>query len=538
MEDLLKVHPKAYNKVYVFYYIILALNFILFILATVNYCLDFWAFNYFEENDPDITITGLKSFDFISSLDTYEYSPRMSNLGNTGKIYLDCFLGECVFTHTYDCSDDEGSGTCTEYHYYEDHGCSNECRRTRFYECSKTYCYDKSSYHYEGSKCYRDDDDDELTSTNSCNADNLILNWKELFYSSTNATSYGKYTYLNSAVRSNESCPSGRIACGILDEYGNKLCLPYNEGCPINFITTNRNEISNYSYSSTTVGDKTIYYTNSATNKKVIDGLFVDSDLMIKYNGIECEILDTSTISELLQHNYNKLYRKSLKFDPYDEEKDELDKRGKSYLKACSPGIGKDKNITKMRKLFTDYTLNITKNKNIVKPIKVLFHVSYFISLPGFLVSTIFLFLLLCSFNLQNRIESITTCGLDEEGNELLIIILFVSHIFTIAGSILSIINNLHNIVDGYNLELSSNIISVLIVINYITFSINILLVLFLLVLVIYLFKTPELGSDQISYYNKGKSNKPLNSDFTSMESDKKDYNGEDQVKGGYENEM
>ena len=123
MEDLLKVHPKAYNKVYVFYYIILALNFILFILATINYCLDFWA-----------------------SLDTYEYSPRMSNLGNTGKIYLDCFLGECVFTHTYDCSDDEGSSTCTEYHYYEDHGCSNECRRTRFYECSKTYCYDKSSY--------------------------------------------------------------------------------------------------------------------------------------------------------------------------------------------------------------------------------------------------------------------------------------------------------------------------------------------------------------------------------------------------------
>ena len=113
MEDLLKVHPKAYNKVYVFYYIILSLNLILFILVTINYCLSFYTFNYMEENDPDINITGIKSFNFVSSLDSFEYSPRMSNLGNTGKIYLDCFVGECTFSYTYDCSDEDGSGTCT-----------------------------------------------------------------------------------------------------------------------------------------------------------------------------------------------------------------------------------------------------------------------------------------------------------------------------------------------------------------------------------------------------------------------------------------
>jgi hypothetical protein len=536
MEDLLKVHQKAYNKVYVFYFIILSLNAILFILVTVNYCLSFYTFNYREENDPDIEITGIQSFNFVSSLDSFEYSPGMSNLGNTGKIYLDCFVGECAFSYTYDCSDEDGSATCTEYEYYEDHGCSDECRKTRFYECSKSFCYGKSRYHYEGNKCHRYDDDDELTNTNSCNADNLILNWKELFYSRNNATSYGKYTYLNSAIESNESCPYGKRNCGILDEFGNILCLPTYEECPINLVTTNINEISGYSgYHSTKVGNKTIYYTNKAYNQTVLGGIFVDSDLMIKYNGIECKILDTSTISELLLHNYNKLYRRSLDFDPYDEEADELDKRGKSYLKACSPGLGKEKNITKMYELLAEYKLNMTDNEYIIKPIKVLFIVSYFISLPGYLVSFLFLFILLSSFNIQNNINSIIACGCKEKGNKLIIIILFISFTLTIVGSILSIINNLHNLGDGYYLNLSSVIISTLIVINYITFSLNILLILFILVFIIYLYKTPELGSDQISYYDqKGYSNKPLNSDFTSVQSEQKDYNGEDQLKGDY----
>ena len=519
MEDLLKVHPKAYNKVYIFYYIILTINLILFILVTINYCLSFYSFNYKEENDPSIDITGIKSFNFVSSLDTFEYSPGMSNLGNTGKIYLDCFIGECIFSYTYDCDD----GSCTAYEYYEDHGCSEECRKTRFYQCSYSFCFGKSSNYYEGNKCFRDDDDDELTETKSCNADNLILNWKELFYSSTNATSYGKYTYLNSAIRSNESCPNEKKNCGILDELGNILCLPTFEECPINLVTTNRSEILDYSdYDLTRIGDKTIYYTNKAIDQKVIGGIFVDSDLMIKYNGIECKILDTSTISELLQHNYNKLYRNSLNFDPYDEEADELDNRGKSYLKACSPGIGKEKNITKMKELSVEYKLNITNNRDIIKPIKVLFIVSYFISLPGYIVSIFFLFVFLSSFNFQNNIKSITACGCDIYGNTLLIIILFISYFFTIVGSILSLINNLHNLVDGFNLELSSNIISTLIVINYITFSLNMLLILFFLVFIIYLFKTPELGSDQISYYEKSNYKKPLNTDFTTIQSDQK----------------
>ena len=533
MENLLKVYPRAYNKVYIFFYIILALNLILFALVTINYCLSFYTLNYMEEIDPDIDLTGIKSFNFISS-SNYEYSPGMSNLGKTGKIYLDCFIGECITSTIEDCTDSDGNdSTCTEYHHYENHNCSNECRKTKFYKCSKSYC---DSYYGkdEGSKCFRDDDDNEVTKTNSCNADNLILNWKNLYYSRTNSTTSGLYTYLNSAVTSNETCPTGKKNCGILDEFGNKLCYPDSKTCPINFVTTNFSEISGYyNYGSTSIGDKKIYYTNLATDKQVFGGLFVDSDLMINYNDIDCKTLDTSSISDLLLHNYNKLYRNSLDFDPYDEEKSELDKRGKSYLKACIPGNGREKNITKIKELLVEFNLNTTNNGKIIRPIKVLFIVSYFISLPGYIVSIIFLLILLCSFIIQNNIESIIRFGCIGQKNKILIIILIISHIFTISGSIISLANNHYNLVEGINLKLGSNIIIALIIINYITFILNILLILFICAFIIYLFKTPELGSDSIIYNNI--LNKPLNSDFHSEQSEKKEFNPEDKIKGGFE---
>ena len=61
-----------------------------------------------EEKDPDIDLTGLKSFYFERSLNEYEYSPEMSNLGNTGNIYLDCYLGECTYEEIETCTDNEG----------------------------------------------------------------------------------------------------------------------------------------------------------------------------------------------------------------------------------------------------------------------------------------------------------------------------------------------------------------------------------------------------------------------------------------------
>jgi hypothetical protein len=48
------------------------------------------------------------------------------------------------------------------------------------------------------------------------------------------------------------------------------------------------------------------------------------------------------------------------------------------------------------------------------------------------------------------------------------------------------------------------------------------LLILLFLVFIIYLLKTPELGSDQISYYEKSNYKKPINADFTTIQSDQK----------------
>lgn len=124
----------------------------------------------------------------------------------------------------------------------------------------------------------------------------------------------------------------------------------------------------------------------------------------------------------MLQHNYNKLYRNTLNFDPYLEEKDQLDKRGISYLKACIPGHGKEKNITKIKELLIEYNINKTNNENYMKPIKTLFIISYFISLPGYIASFIFLSLLIFSFCKQNDIETkFEIFGLNENKNKLIL---------------------------------------------------------------------------------------------------------------------
>ncbi len=513
MENLLKVNIKAYNKVYTFYYIILIINIILFGLITFNYCQSYYFFSYMEEKDPDIDLTGLKSFYFEKSLNKYEYSPEMSNLGNTGSIYLDCYLGECTYEEFDTCTDDNGREySCSSYYSIEEHFCSDVCRQSKDKSCSYA-CYEGYDHFYKSS-CYRYDNYDNFLTPKSCNADNLILNWKNYNYIRINATDYGNYTYLNSAVPFNESCPEGKKMCGILDNLGNKLCYPLFEICPINFITFNESEIKNFSfYNSTKIKDKILYYTNRLRETgKVLGGLFVDSDLMIKYNDEDCETIDTGLISELLQHNYNKLYRNTLNFDPYLEEKDQLDKRGISYLKACVPGHGKEKNITKIKELLIEYNINKTNNENYMKPIKTLFIISYFISLPGYIVSFIFLSLLIFSFYKQNDIETkFEIFGLNENKNKLLIMIFIISYFFIISGSILSLLNNIYNLLDAIDINYCTNIIISLIIINYITFILSIIIILFIIAFLIYLYKSPLIGSDNIDSNKRNLIDKPVN---------------------------
>ena len=83
--------------------------------------------------------------------------------------------------------------------------------------------------------------------------------WKSYKYKSTNYSSYGTYKYSTHAITSSEKCEGGKI-CGILDDLGNKLCLPQDVECPINLVTTNFSLIKTFQhYDSINLYDKIIY---------------------------------------------------------------------------------------------------------------------------------------------------------------------------------------------------------------------------------------------------------------------------------------
>ena len=71
--------------------------------------------------------------------------------------------------------------------------------------------------------------------------------------------------------------------CGILDELGNKLCLPLEEGCPINSIKeSSEMPQDNLNYLYVEIENKKIYFTNeSVSTGKIVGGIFADSDLLL-----------------------------------------------------------------------------------------------------------------------------------------------------------------------------------------------------------------------------------------------------------------
>ena len=369
---------KSFKIILVVCFIGFAINLVSFILIINNYRKSTNSLYYFEENYPDINFTGIRNFDFkmkISGDIQQEFLPSSPNLGNTGKLIFDCYNGLCKYTEEYSCGTDKSK--CYERKYYSRLTCSRECRTSNANKCNLNHCYNAYT-----TMCSHEKDTEEYSDEKSCYADNIIYIWENYYYVSTNATkSSRQYSYLNNAVPSEESCPSGKKMCGILDNLGNKLCIDNSENCPINYITLDKSNL-HYTFNKTTIDNLTIYYTNEATETgKVVGGLFVDSDLLIKYNNEDCVTLATSTISSLLNSQNNKLYRNSLNFDPYKEN---IDLKGKSYLKWCVPGHGKEKSISKIRKLNDDYTYNISMNKDVIPYLKD-FRFLIFGSLPGFI---------------------------------------------------------------------------------------------------------------------------------------------------------
>lgn len=109
---------------------------------------------------------------------------------------------------------------------------------------------------------------------------------------------------------------------------------------------------------------------------------------MINYNIGDCQIITTGKISELLNSHANKLYRKSLTFNPYKDKN--IDNKGKAYLKWCIPGVGKERNITLIKELMNIYEQNKTISEKLTS-IKYNHRVSYFIGLSGYITTIILL---------------------------------------------------------------------------------------------------------------------------------------------------
>ena len=372
---------KGFNIFVIFMVIIILFAFTQFILSIilaiqVNSKLQKFPLHPVE----DIYITGLKSFEFTPVSSRPQYIPSISNLGTAGKLYLDCYKGTCVRTETGKRTEkvcdniynDRGEVISKDCHY-EIHdytetiydivlSCSQQCFDSKSKNCSScTNRYDKPY-----GTCSRNQNDN-YNKTKICFADNLILFWKGAQFSFEKGEIFKKtsYSYLKDVILSNEECPKGKRSCGLVDNKGNKLCVYSGSDCPINLITDTKKD--NFNYASTIIGNKTFYFTNDATkNGKIVEGIYADTDLSLKYKD-GCDILDTGTLSEFLKDNV-VLYRGvDLGFDPYKISN--IDSKGKSYLKMCYNGIGKNPDLISMRLQNQEYLNNKTINNQTISPI-------------------------------------------------------------------------------------------------------------------------------------------------------------------------
>jgi len=323
--------------------------------------------------------------------------------------------------------------------------------------------------------------------------------------------------------------------CGILDNLGNKLCYPEYLNCPLNYITTNK---SNANYSDVgwvELNNKTVYFTNEATeNGKIIGGFFVDSDLLIKYKDEDCVTLEEGTISNLFSIHPYALYRNSIGYDPYTHR--EVTDTGKSYLKWCVPGVGKEKNIAKIKELKVVFDFNVTTNKDVINPIKNGVSRSYLVSFFGHIGLFIILIIILFSFFEQNGINPGYggKCRCASSVNMALIIVYAISTLLIFIGTILACVN-IGKISKGSKIDIGSNIFSSLLSLNIAIVCINFALIIIIVIFCIYLFISPKYLSDQdnVTQYKTIKDN---NFEFKEMKNNEGGYSSSSNFNNNYYN--
>lgn len=182
-----------------------------FLILTLNYGL-IYNLNI-EENNPN-NISTLYSFSFVNhSSYNPEYYESIPNLGYTGRPIYDCYRGECHYYREYQCEkwvckNDDGDNECewvtttcksslSEIQYKS----STQCKDTNAKFCNS--CDNRKDYSNEKCSCSHVDSD-YYSPSFYCNADNLILKWKNYYYKNNS----GNFNYLDNAVPSNQNCPS------------------------------------------------------------------------------------------------------------------------------------------------------------------------------------------------------------------------------------------------------------------------------------------------------------------------------------------
>ena len=373
---------KTFNIFDVFFIIILLLSITQIIISVilrnqVNSKLEHYYYSI--EKVENIPISTVDSIKFHKIKLGTQYNPYNTYLGLTGDLILDCYNGYCIeekteIRYNRDCTTIDDYEYCDEepyeYEYEEstlDSKCSYEC-----FESKGSKCNQCPSSKYTKSKClFRTND--KYYNKNYCLSNNIIYYWKGEIYRPFKR----EYTYLENAILKNEECPISTKYCGIIDDNENKLCIKNYLNCPINVISEEKLGNSNSSFQ---VGNKTFYYyfDENAKNKKIIEGLFVDTDIYKKEE--DYFILDTYTISGLLEEN-ERLYKGvNLGFDPYTDK--DIDKKGKSYLKIKYNN--KNVDLISLREKYNSFNKKSKIQENLIRPVTDNFEMSNMLGIIGY----------------------------------------------------------------------------------------------------------------------------------------------------------
>ena len=120
-----------------------------------------------------------------------------------------------------------------------------------------------------------------------------------------------------------DGCIENFRQCGILDTYGNKLCFPNNDDCPINEIIidspSKRNDYKNAGYDSYIYGDSgdNLYYKKGLIDKGII-AYWNASDSLPLYINEKNFIFDIEAFKEIfgsIDEEYNEVYITKQIFD-------------------------------------------------------------------------------------------------------------------------------------------------------------------------------------------------------------------------------